>query len=164
MSKHIIIWDFDGTLSDGTHRLHLLPTKGYNNTESWVSFNLAAGGDAPFMDNIELLRSQYDAGFTIIILTGRSDVALYVSQQWLREHDVPYHELLMRPADDHRRDIDFKEEVLRDLGISNILCAFDDADHVVKHIRSLGITCHQVTHYDVPLAHVRSQEENEAAE
>ncbi len=38
-SKGIVIVDLDGTLSDGMHRLHLLPTKDLHLTESWSEFN-----------------------------------------------------------------------------------------------------------------------------
>lgn len=54
----------------------------------------------------------------------------------------------MRPAADHRRDIEFKEEKLREIGLERIVACFDDLEHVAKHIRSLGVTCHLVTHYD----------------
>lgn len=44
-SKPIVVCDLDGTLSDGTHRLHLLPTENLHLTESWREFNRAAAGD-----------------------------------------------------------------------------------------------------------------------
>lgn len=159
--KNVIIWDLDGTLSDGTHRIHLLPTKDYGNTKSWEAFNLASGDDTPFQDNIDLMNSLRYCGFDIVILTGRSDIAREITEKWLDDHGCHYDALIMRPFDDHRRDIDFKREELEAIGIDNILCAFDDAEHVVKFMRSLGITCHQVTHYEIKHAHVKSHEENE---
>ncbi|WPJ55686.1 hypothetical protein RCIP0095_00036 [Klebsiella phage RCIP0095] len=47
MNRNICIFDLDGTLSNGNHRLHLLPKKDLHLTESWTAFNMAAGGDAP---------------------------------------------------------------------------------------------------------------------
>lgn len=161
--KTVIVWDLDGTLADGKHRLHLLPTKDHNKTEAWRPFNLASCDDAPIWDNIELLRAQATVGFHIVILTGRSDEAMQMTKEWLARYYVPYNRLIMRGQDDNRTDIEFKGDRLRQIGLHNILCAFDDLEHVVKSFRKLGITCHQVTHYEdhEKHAHVKSQEENE---
>lgn len=146
--KDIIVWDLDGTLACGKHRLHLLPKpEDANVTSGWLRFNMAAGADAPIQDNIDLMNTQPEE-WELIILTGRSDDALDITVDWLERHGVPYDRLIMRPKGDHRKDIEFKEEKLREIGLDRILCCFDDLEHVVKHIRSLGVTCHQVTHYD----------------
>ena len=148
--KDIIVWDLDGTLACGKHRLHLLPKpEDANLTSGWLAFNMEAGKDAPIQDNIDLLRIT-QRNHKIIILTGRSDDAYRITYAWLRKHSIYYDELMMRPKYDHRKDIEFKEEALREIGLDRILCCFDDLEHVVKHIRSLGVTCHQVTHYDCP--------------
>lgn len=143
-----VIWDLDGTLADGRHRLHLLPTKDYDKTESWTEFNLAAVDDLPFRDNIELCNSLWEAGYHIVILTGRSDIAREVTEYWLDEFCVGYDELVMRKQSDNRKDTVIKEEYLHSIGLENILCCFDDLPHIAYHLRSLGLTCHLVTHYE----------------
>lgn len=155
MSKDIVIWDLDGTLADGRHRLHLLPTKDHCNTHSWDEFNLAASEDSPILDNIDLMHATRKLFFNLI-LTGRSDVAQDVTTAWLERYRVPYDQLIMRPRDDHRRDVDFKEDILRQIGLDRILCCFDDLPHVAYHLRSLGLTCHLVTHYDVMRVDIQS--------
>lgn len=147
--KDTYVFDLDGTLSDGRHRLHLLPSKDIaNRTDSWDAFNLAADGDMPILDNIRLMNELYQFGKRIIILTGRSDVAKHLTIKWLWEHGCNYNDIIMRPASDHRRDIEFKEEKLKEVGLERIVACFDDLEHVAKHIRKLGVTCHLVTHYD----------------
>ncbi|BAS69544.1 putative polynucleotide 5' kinase/3' phosphatase [Pectobacterium phage PPWS1] len=146
--KKIVCFDLDGTLADGRHRLHLLPTKDYDKTESWTEFNLAAVGDTPIRDNIALCNSLCRVGYRITILTGRSDVALELTERWLATHGVKYDQLVMRSQSDNRKDTVIKEEYLRSIGLENILCCFDDLPHVAYHLRSLGLTCHLVTHYD----------------
>lgn len=147
--KDTYCFDLDGTLSDGRHRLHLLPSKDIaNRTDSWDAFNLAAGDDMPILDNIRLMNELYQFGKRIIILTGRSDVAKHLTIKWLWEHGCNYNDIIMRPASDHRRDIEFKEEKLKEIGLERIVACFDDLEHVAKHIRKLGVTCHLVTHYD----------------
>ena len=147
--KDTYIWDLDGTLADGRHRLHLLPkAEDSGHTYSWDEFNLAAGGDFPFLDNIQLMNELYQMGRKIIILTGRSDVAKHVTEKWLWEYGCNYNQLIMRPREDHRKDVDFKQEKLLGIGKHKIIACFDDLEHVAKHIRGMGITCHLVTHYD----------------
>lgn len=142
-----VIFDLDGTLADGRHRLHLLPTKDYDKTESWAEFNLAAVDDLPFHDNIALCNA-LGYHYKIVILTGRSDVARQVTLDWLWKHGVAFNELVMRKQSDNRKDTIIKEEYLRSIGLENILCCFDDLPHVAYHLRSLGLTCHLVTHYE----------------
>lgn len=152
----IAIVDLDGTLSDGTHRLHLLPTKDLHLTESWSAFNGAAIGDKPIQNTIDVVNMLWKAGMGVIILTGRSDEVETDTLIWLDRYKVKFDHLIMRRAEDNRKDTVIKEEVLRAIGLEHIKCAFDDSANVVKHFRSLGITTYQVTEYDKPHAHLQS--------
>lgn len=155
-SKPIVIVDLDGTLSDGSHRLHLLPTENLHLTESWREFNRAAAGDSPIKSTIAVINGLWVSGFAIVILTGRSDEVRYETCKWLNENGVKFDEIIMRRQEDNRKDTVIKEEALRAIGLDNIVCAFDDSPSVVKHFRSLGITTYQVTEYDKPHAHIQS--------
>lgn len=155
-SKPIVIVDLDGTLSDGSHRLHLLPTENLHLTESWREFNRAAAGDSPIKSTIAVINGLWVSGFAIVILTGRSDEVRYETCKWLNENGVKFDEIIMRRQEDNRKDTVIKEEALRAIGLDNIVCAFDDSPNVVKHFRSLGITTYQVTEYDKPHAHIQS--------
>lgn len=147
-----IVFDLDGCLSDGKHRLHLLPAfEDRGNTHAWVDFNMAADKDEPIQDNIDLLNI-LSLTHRIIILTGRGAVAKDITVEWLDKHGVKFDNLIMRGQDDHRRDVDFKESILSPMK-EHIICCFDDLEHVAKHIRGLGITCHLTTHYEAPLLH-----------
>lgn len=155
-SKPIVVCDLDGTLSDGSHRLHLLPTENLHLTESWSEFNRAAAGDSPIKSTIAVINGLWVSGFAIVILTGRSDEVRYETCKWLNENGVKFDEIIMRRQEDNRKDTVIKEEALRAIGLDNIVCAFDDSPNVVKHLRSLGITTYQVTEYDKPHAHIQS--------
>lgn len=155
-SKPIVIVDLDGTLSDGSHRLHLLPTENLHLTESWSEFNRAAAGDSPIKSTIAVINGLWVSGFAIVILTGRSDEVRYETCKWLNENGVKFDEIIMRRQEDNRKDTVIKEEALRAIGLDNIVCAFDDSPNVVKHFRILGITTYQVTEYDKPHAHIQS--------
>lgn len=155
-TKGVVIVDFDGTLSDGSHRLHLLPTKDLHLTESWSEFNRAAKHDAPIQDTINVVNGLWVSGFAVIILTGRSDEVAEDSHAWLYDHGVKYDFMIMRRSWDNRKDTIIKEEVLRAIGLENIVCAFDDSPSVIPHFRTLGVTTYAVTHYDKPHAHLAS--------
>ncbi|QPB09496.1 polynucleotide kinase/phosphatase [Klebsiella phage Solomon] len=145
--KYIYIFDLDGTLSDGTHRLHLLPKKDLHLTESWTPFNMAAGDDAPIEDTIAVLNALSSRNAVIIILTGRSDEARSITQKWLSDHGVKYDYLIMRSSHDNRKDTVIKEDELRKIGLDRIVAAWDDSPTVIAHLRSLGITTYQVCDY-----------------
>lgn len=155
-SKGIVIVDLDGTLSDGMHRLHLLPTKDLHLTESWSEFNRAAINDTPIQNTIDIVNGLWVSGFGVIILTGRSDEVAQETYLWLDRHRVKFDYMIMRRASDNRKDTVIKEEALRAIGLDNIVCAFDDSPNVIKHFRSLGITTYQVTEYDKPHSHLQS--------
>lgn len=145
--KSVVIFDLDGTLADGRHRLHALPKVDPHLPRSWDEFNKLAIYDKPIVDNINLCNT-LSLCHRIIILTGRNEIVRRETEAWLEDNNVYYEELIMRGLDDDRKDIHTKEEVVRRIGVDNILCAFDDLPHVVKHFRSLGITTHQVTEHE----------------
>lgn len=148
MNRNICIFDLDGTLSNGNHRLHLLPKKDLHLNESWTAFNMAAGGDAPITDTIRVMEAMRAAGFIVIILTGRSDEAREITEKWLVQNGASHYDLLiMRSSSDNRKDTVIKEEILRKIGIERIVAAWDDSPTVIAHFRSLGITTYQVCDY-----------------
>ncbi|AQY55263.1 polynucleotide kinase [Escherichia phage vB_EcoS_ESCO41] len=147
INKTVYLFDYDGTLSDGTHRLHKLPTKDLHLTESWSEFNRLSEYDQPIESTIQVMNSLYNSGAFIIILTGRSDEVCEISTQWLHDAGAKYNVMVMRQADDNRKDTIIKEEFLRYIGLHRITAAFDDSPSVVAHFRSLGITTYQVCDY-----------------
>lgn len=146
-TRRVAIFDYDGTLSDGSKRLHLLPTKDLHLTKSWSKFNRAAKHDDPIKSTIEVMNSLHQAGVWVIILTGRSDEVRYESELWLQRHGARYDYLIMRPHTDNRKDTVMKEEAVRAIGIENILAAFDDSPQIIPLFRSLGITTYAVVDY-----------------
>ncbi|QXG07689.1 putative polynucleotide kinase [Erwinia phage Snitter] len=145
--KNIVIVDLDGTLSDGRGRLHLLPTENTHLTKTWTEFNLAAVYDLPFKKTIKVVSMLRQAGATIIILTGRSDIAESVTKNWLAINGVQYDFLFMRSHEDNRKDTVIKEEFVWSVGLSRITCAFDDSPEVIRTFRNLGITTYAVVDY-----------------
>lgn len=147
VNKKVYIFDYDGTLSDGSHRLHKLPTKDLHLTESWLEFNSLSKFDTPLQETIDVMNCLFYSGAFIIVLTGRSDAVVEESTQWLHDAGAKYHVLVMRQADDNRKDTIIKEEFLRYIGLHRITAAWDDSPNVISHFRSIGITTYQVCDY-----------------
>jgi hypothetical protein len=147
--KKCVIFDLDGTLSDGRHRLHLLPDIGDAHLDTaWSTFSLAADGDAPFLDNIAIMNVLKETYYTII-LTGRGAISLEVTVDWLADNYCHYDELIMRPIGCCQLDTIYKRDAVKEIQAEyDIVCAWDDKDSVCEMFRDMGITAHQVTEYD----------------
>ena len=145
--KNIVIFDLDGTIADGRHRLHLLPTKDLHLTESWSEFNRASVDDGVFDGTLKVMNACYDANMIVIILTGRSDEVREETKQWLQDVGAKYDVLEMRKHTDNRKDTIIKEEYLRAIGLDRIAACWDDSPNVINHFRAMGLQVYQVCDY-----------------
>lgn len=143
-NKPVYVFDYDGTLSDATHRLNNLPTKDLHLTESWSEFNRLSAYDSAIESTIQVMNGLFNSGAFVIVLTGRSDEVCEISTQWLHDANAKYNVMVMRQASDNRKDIIIKEEFLRYIGLHRITAAWDDSPNVISHFRSLGITTYAV--------------------
>ena len=142
--KPAFIWDLDGTLADGDHRLHHI-TKTV--PKNWTAYFAECADDKPIQHNIEILKS-LAMDFKIFIVTGRSDEVRDETMGWLMHHVLAFedHEVYMRKAGDHRDDTITKIEALadiRDRGF-HVMAAFEDRDRCVAAWRAAGVPCLQV--------------------
>lgn len=154
--KDTVVVDLDGTLADGRWRLHLMPPPERRHLdEAWAEFNLAGIDDPPFQDTIDIVNA-LALTYRIIILTGRGAIAREVTEQWLEDNGVVYDKLIMREIGDCRQDTEVKRTALEDIGLDNIVCAFDDLPHIVDFMRSLGLTVYEVTRYEDGHDYVRA--------
>lgn len=82
----------------------------------------------------------------LVIVSGRDACCRTETEEWLDRHEIAYHDLLMRPAGDMRKDAIVKLELFREkiaprYAVRGVL---DDRDQVVEMWRSLGLPCLQV--------------------
>ena len=86
----------------------------------------------------------------IILLSGRSSVCYDLTVAWLKQHEVNYKNLLMRPANDQRSDDILKSELyyfhIRDR--YNVIGVIDDRPKVCRMWRNLGLSVFQVGNPD----------------
>lgn len=93
----------------------------------------------------ELVRA-LDPHFGIVIMSGREDVCMDDTVDWLARHDIPYDQLVMRATGDHRNDAEVKRELFFEkvAPIWNVRGSLDDRNRVVDMWRAIGLTCAQV--------------------
>ena len=145
MTRPIVICDLDGTLSDASHRQHLVQGR----AKDFDRFYDLCDLDLPKREIIELL-FMISAHYDIFILSGRSSRVRDKTVDWLDQHGVTYNGLFMRPEGNYTPDHELKQEMLTHLlescngNIEDVLFTIDDRDRVVDMWRSLGLTCLQV--------------------
>ena len=163
-AKGTVFVDIDGTLADIEHRRVYVRSKPKN----WPAFERAIPDDGPIQWVIDAVNRLYHAGWTVVLMSGRSEKSRQATQRWLELHGVYYHALYMRrefeydedgnvkltrkgkPQGDFRRDDIVKEELLgvaRSEGFDPDV-VFDDRDQVVAMWRKLDIPVVQVAEGD----------------
>ena len=145
----IVIFDLDGTLALIDKRRDLA-TKD-NGKMDWDVFfdpdniDLDIPNDT-VVDIADMLNKQ---GYTIMILSGRSDVTYQATIDWLNKHDIWFDNLIMRTKHYHyTKDSDLKQMWLDSIGKDNVAMVFDDRNQVVDMWRKNGLTCFQVADGD----------------
>ena len=127
-----VIFDIDGTLADNYWR---------------SPYDLSECDKDPVIQPIkDLLMMFYDSGKTIILVSGReSGLARDNTEKWLKNNNIPYNFLFMRPTGDTRRDDKIKLEIYHEYikGDFNVLYVLDDRNRTVDGWRSVGLKCLQ---------------------
>lgn len=153
MKQKTVIFDLDGTLADIKERRALATMDGEK--INWSKFfdpqNIKL--DTPNWPVVESFQVFKQAGFRMVIFSGRSDSTKEATLAWLKEYDIEFDLLLMRPNTPpilFMKDADLKEIWLNEnfpgQEKNSILCVFDDRDQVVKMWRNNGIACFQVNY------------------
>jgi len=162
--KGTVFVDIDGTVADLTHRRVYVRSTPKN----WPAFERAIPDDTPIQWVIDAVNRLYDAGWTVVMMSGRSETSKEVTVEWLAKYGVKYHAMYMRrqweydengeikltrkgkKLGDYRRDDIVKKELL---GVARADgydpdVVFDDRDQVVSMWRKLRIPVVQVAEGD----------------
>lgn len=136
-----VVFDLDGTLVDVSKREHLLNVDAA--TRDWDAFHQAGLAAECIQEIATLARICHSDGHEVIVCTGRPDNFRDATQDQLAENRIPVSELLMRPAGDHRKDVDLKWALVQHIPASEILFIVEDRDQVVDMWRDKGFVCLQ---------------------
>jgi predicted kinase len=103
--------------------------------------------NVPLRDLLLFLKSSHTYEVAILMVSGRSDECLEITEKWLSDAGAPWDEIYLKPAkENHRKDVDFKKEIYENhiKDKYTVLAAFDDRDRMVDFWRSLNIPTYQV--------------------
>lgn len=102
--------------------------------------------DLPNEAVVSILKQFHNAGYSIILVSGREDKYRPQTLRWLSKHLIPYKYLYMRQTKDSRKDAEIKLEIYRDSIIPEFYVEFvlDDRNQVVTALRDAGLTVLQV--------------------
>ena len=131
-----MVFDLDGTLSDHSHRRHLVE----GTPRRWSEFWERCSEDVPIALTIDLARSLIKDGCRVEIWTGRSEGVSDETQEWLECHGVAFHKLLMRPTGNYLPANDLKAWWLEGLDEYPVL-AVDDRRICADWWMHNGVPC-----------------------
>jgi len=134
----LICFDIDGTLADVSHRVHYWRQKPKN----WNMFKSEMVNDKPIEQIVNIARTMWFAGHTVILCSGRGDDTRKLTEDWLYDHDIKFEKLYMREANDYRGDDIVKKELLDQIVArfgKKPDIVFDDRPRVVKMWRENGV-------------------------
>lgn len=134
-----VLVDLDSTLCDTRHRHDRSPHAGEGNT--WLTYGESCHLDAPIVGTVGLVRL-LAAQHRIRIISGRGDVFLEKTIDWLDRHEVPYDSVFLRNQDHPEEHSGYKEMYLREvLKTEDVVLALDDWPTVVEMYHRYGIPC-----------------------
>jgi len=96
-----------------------------------------------------VLRTFYDKGYQIILVSGREGRFIQPTVRFLEKHSISYHQLLMRKTKDMRKDSTIKREIFNNEieGKYFIEFVLDDRNQVIDMWRKeLNLPCFQVNY------------------
>lgn len=141
------LFDIDGTLAKIDHRRPLVIGK----KPDWKKFNSLMGDDVPNQPIVTLYRTLWESeAYDLILISGRGEEFRSVTETWLTWNLIPFRQLLMRPLNDFRSDVEIKQEILDGLLSQGKQISFvvDDRNSVVDMWRRNNITCLQCAEGD----------------
>ncbi len=135
-AKPAIIVDIDGTLA---HMVNRGPFEWSKVGEDELDYAIR-----------ELVIGYASSGTRIILMSGRDSICREETINWLKEHNVYFDDLYMRPEGDTRKDATVKQELFDEhiRGRYRIRFVLDDRDQVVQMWRANGLKCLQVAEGD----------------
>ena len=126
-----IVFDIDGTLAKRHNR----------GPFEWSK----VGQDLVRKEIRTMLMGYRDAGYSIIIATGRDGSCEASTKEWLSDSFIQYDDFYIRPEGNTEKDFVIKERMLWEMAEKhNIVAWVDDRPQVSNHLRLLGVNVIQV--------------------
>lgn len=145
LSKYkLVVFDIDGTLADTSKRIHYVKPE-VGEKKNWPAFFKEAENDDLIPHVANLTHFYDDAGYRVILCTGRPANLRSDTVHWLDHHGVRWHSLLMRLTTDRGPDYEVKGATLQefltsnDLELSQVEAVYEDRLPVAEMWRKMGL-------------------------
>lgn len=133
--RPVIIFDIDGTLADNHERQKFI----MENPPDWKNYNFNIPYDTPRWEIVHKL-CNWSSYADIALFTGRGEEHRKDTEQWLKDHDIIYQWLVMRPLGDRDHDADTKRKMFENFKHRNrVMLIYDDRPKVIRMWRSMGL-------------------------
>jgi HAD superfamily, subfamily IIIB (Acid phosphatase) len=139
MVPNCIIVDLDGTLASCADR------QGSLKARDWDTFHEAGCYAKPILHTVLTVNHLGDAGYRIVVLTGRNEKYRNGTEAWLHKHIPRWNRLIMRKDRDFRSSVEIKGEILANVDPKHVLAVFEDQDDLASMARHMGFTVFQVS-------------------
>lgn len=153
MTEYCVIFDIDGTLSDPSHRMHLIEGMSIDDLneseDKWRDFLDMAMHDPPFRE-IVALNHMAAGAYPVVVCTSRREASRAMTEGWLDQHSIFYSKLMMRKDGDSRPDHEVKREMIESIknwGMTPLF-AVEDRLSNARMFRENGIKCLHVAEGD----------------
>ncbi len=145
--RTVVVMDIDGVLADVRHRLHHLDRQ----PKDWGGFFGHMAEDTLLPEGFALAENFAAEGHDLVYVTGRPAQYRDLTLSWLRAHNLPTGELVMRRASDRRPAAVLKTEIVRELALTaRVIAIVDDDPAVVAALRSHALPVRQATWHGLP--------------
>ncbi len=138
------VWDLDGVIAEISPEREAL-----QRVKDWEPFH-ALGCKAEMYPEARLIHlGLLSVGVPSIIMTGRTEPYRKDTLKWLHFRGFEPRFLFMRGAEDRRKNVMVKQEMMAAFQLhhgvkkDDILCIFEDRDEIVAMWRAAGYTCLQ---------------------
>lgn len=148
--RQILIFDADNCLSDDGWRIPLIDFKQQSMDARYHNYHLASAFDTP--GNLQLLKNKQAED--VFIFTAMPERYRVLRELWFNSKRIGINHIFMRANGDHRKSVEVKRDMLRELlegGISrsSILAAYDDRKDVVdmyveEHVNGKLLSIHNL--------------------
>jgi glutathione S-transferase len=141
VTRPYAVIDLDGVLADVTARLHHIEGKPKN----WDAFFAGIPDDPVYAEGLAIAR-KLAAEHDLVYLSGRPERTRSDTERWLRRHDVPHGQLVLRRNPDRRPARVVKVGLLRQLAQERTVAVLvDDDPAVCQAAREAGFPVFEAT-------------------
>jgi predicted kinase len=97
------------------------------------------GEDDPIQHVVDVVHALHDAGYKIVVMSGRDKVSEEDTILWLKKHNIPFDDIFMRPAGSQEKDNKIKHDLFWEHVAPkyDIRFALDDRNQVVEFTRDV---------------------------